>query len=358
VLVEGLLKLDHWLIQGNEKHETAAVYSAGRFMFPTIDDQSRALVAPTSAPSARQSERQANISELIPYFLAYAAAEWRLSRETLAKYQESMRCVLRITGDMPPQELRREHVLLVKGQCLQRNLSAARIASLMYALRSFLKFCRLAVGLTVIDPKEARPPRLPKREVLFLTPEEVADFVAAIPIKKTPRTFDMRMLCFRALVEVLLGTGMRLSEALSLTRDAINLETGEAKIVGKGNKERTVFFSPRALNWIKEYLTRRHDTRQALFTVCLGKPLTRATAVTWFRRFRQASGIKKKVTAHVLRHTVATTLLFNGCPIGHIREILGHEHLVTTCKYYLGADKRAAKSAHAKYLSYEEPQAA
>jgi site-specific recombinase XerD len=86
--------------------------------------------------------------------------------------------------------------------------------------------------------------------------------------------------------------------------------------------------------------------------VYIAKPLTRATAVTWFRRFRQEAGIQKKVTAHVLRHAVATSLLFNGRPIGDIREILGHEHLVTTCKYSLGADKRAAKSAHVKYLDY------
>ena len=326
-------------------------------MFLKNDNESRALVpAETSPPSSEISrpERQASMSELLPYFLIYARAELRLSPETLVKYRESLGWVLRIIGDLPPQEIALRHVLLVKARCLERNLSAARISSLIYSLKSFLKFCRLSVGLATMDLKEIRPPRIPKREVLFLTPEEVADFVAAIPIKKGPRTFDMRMLCFRALVEVLLGTGMRLSEALSLRRSSINLETGEAVIIGKGSKERTVFFSPRALNWIKEYLTRRHDTREALFVVCLAKPLTRATAVTWFRRFRKLSGVKKKITAHVLRHTVATTLLFNGCPIGHIREILGHEHLVTTCKYYLGADKRAAKSAHRKYLTYDE----
>ena len=76
--------------------------------------------------------------------------------------------------------------------------------------------------------------------------------------------------------------------------------------------------------------------------------------MTWFQRFRREAGIKKRVTAHVLRHTVATTLLFNGCPIGHIKEILGHENLMTTCNFYLGADKRAAKEAHRQYLDYNE----
>lgn len=59
------------------------------------------------------------------------------------------------------------------------------------------------------------------------------------------------------------------------------------------------------------------------------------------------------MSAHILRHTMATTLLFNGCPIGHIKELLGHERLDTTCRYYLAVDMRAAKEAHQKFLSYE-----
>jgi integrase len=58
-----------------------------------------------------------------------------------------------------------------------------------------------------------------------------------------------------------------------------------------------------------------------------------------------------------MRHTAATQLLFNGCPIGHIKEILGHERLETTCRYYLGLDHRAAKAAHQKYLRYEVQEA-
>jgi integrase/recombinase XerD len=72
-----------------------------------------------------------------------------------------------------------------------------------------------------------------------------------------------------------------------------------------------------------------------------------------FPRFARLARLQKKVTAHVLRHTVATTLLFNGCPIGHIKELLGHERLDTTCRYYLGLDVRAAGEVHRKFLRYE-----
>jgi len=77
---------------------------------------------------------------------------------------------------------------------------------------------------------------------------------------------------------------------------------------------------------------------------------------TWkrFHRYAKQAGIGKRVYPHMLRHTMATTLLANGCPIGHIRVMLGHEHLTTTCKYYLGIIAEAdVKAAHAKYLSYE-----
>src|SRR5437867_135410 len=73
----------------------------------------------------------------------------------------------------------------------------------------------------------------------------------------------------------------------------------------------------------------------------------------WHRGFvRGRAGLVKTVTAHILRHTCATILLFNGCPIGHIKEILGHERLITTCQYYLGVDKKAAKDAHRKFLQF------
>jgi len=126
-------------------------------------------------------------------------------------------------------------------------------------------------------------------------------------------------------------------------------------IIGKGNRERVLFFSPRALNWVKEYVSRRKDHGEALFVVGRqGRPMRFGAAITRFRRFRKMIGFPKPVTAHMFRHTVATTLLFNGCPIGHIKDILGHDRLITTCNFYLGADKRAAKKAHGKYLDYEE----
>lgn len=331
------------------------VPNANRFMFS--ETLTQALVPAEEGILSlhhrdEDPDRQACMSELLPYFFAYLTHELRSSPDTVQKYQNCMLRIVRIVGDIAPQRLRPEHVLLIKAYCASRNVGPSGTAGFMYALKCFLKFCRFTVGVETMDTRQIRAPRIPKREVLFLTPDEVRQFVAAIPIRKGPRSFNMRWLCFRTLVEVLLGTGVRISEALSLKRSGVNMQTGEATIIGKGNKQRTVFFSSRALNWVKEYINRRSDTNDALFLAAGDRPLQRQTAMIWFGRFRREAGIKKRVTAHILRHTVATTLLFNGCPIGHIKEILGHENLMTTCNFYLGADKRAAKEAHRKYLDY------
>jgi len=343
-------------IQGNDKHTTVTFFWSGRFMFP--HSSAGAIIpiatAPVGPPRAAESERQATIRELMPYFLGYGKVELRWAPGTLGTYQDAMGWVIRWLGDIPPGRITQQHILLIKAQCAKRNLGPSRIANILAALKAFLRFCQLAVGLETMDVKQIRLPRIPKREVQFLTPDEVQQYVAAIPLRNGPRSYDVDWLGFRVLVEVLLGTGARISEALSLKRSSINFQTGEATIIGKGNKERVLFFSPRALNWVKEYVTRRRDEGETLFVVGRrGKPLRLNAALVRFRRFRQMIRFPKPVTAHMLRHTVATTLLFNGCPIGHIKDILGHDRLITTCNFYLGADKRAAKKAHGDFLDYD-----
>ena len=310
---------------------------------------------PTTQPSHTNQNRQACISELVPHWLARLKHERRFSNSTMRSYRNSMEAIIREIGDIPPQKLNQEHILHIKTRCAERDNNPHTVKLHVNALRSFLAFCQLELNLEVMNPKTIKAPRIPKRDVVFLTPKEVQQYVSAIPIRKDSGEFHMTWLRFRTLVEVLLGTGMRISETLSLKRSFINYETGETTVIGKGNKERVVFFSPRALGWVKEYLSRRTDKKDILF-LSFGRQMTFDNAGAYFRRFQERSGLKKKVTPHILRHTAATTLLHNGCPIGYIKEILGHEDLMTTCKYYLGTDKRGAKKAHMQYLDYERSE--
>jgi len=287
------------------------------------------------------------MSALIDDFLEYAQYELNFSPKTVIKYRESLGWFVRDIGDKNVSEIDVQDFVRLKKMMMKRGVGQSRVASVVFATRSFVNYCRNFLKINTLDPKQIRPPRIKNREVIFLDKEEIETFLATI---ETKRMNDLR---FRAVVETILGTGMRISEVLSLTRKQINWKDKEAKIIGKGNKERRVFFTDRALEWIRKYLEKRIDTHEAVF-ITSGDPRRLTTGDIWrfFKRHRIKSKINKKITPHILRHTVATNLVFNGCPIIHVKEILGHEKLDTTCKYYLGVDKEKAKQAHKQYLDF------
>lgn len=285
------------------------------------------------------------ISSLVSDFLEYSRYELNFSPRTITKYQESLGWFIRDIGDKDICTLAVQDFVRLKKMMIERGAGQSRIASVVFATKSFLNYCRNFLKLDTLEPKQIRPPKRMRREVIFLTKEEIETFVNTIG------NSTMTDLRFRAIVETILGTGMRISEVLSLNRKDISWDKKEAKIVGKGNKERRVFFTDKALEWIRKYLERRHDSCEAVF-VTTGEPKRLTTWDIWrfFKRHREKAKINKKVTPHILRHTVATNLVFNGCPIVHVKEILGHERLDTTCRYYLGVDKELARKAHDQYL--------
>ncbi len=287
------------------------------------------------------------ISRYLEDFLEYSRFELNFSPQTIIKYRDSLRSFIRDIGDKPVESLEVQDFVRLKKLMIERGIGWARISSVVYAVRGFLAYCRDFLKLKTLEPKQIRPPKTMKREVIFLTKEEIERFIGTIETKK------LKGLRFRALVEVLLGTGMRIGEVISLNRKQINWTRREAKIVGKGNKERRVFFTQRSLDWLRRYLEKRDDTHEAVFvTKQPTARINRDDVWKFFKKHRELAKIDKIITPHILRHTVATNLVFNGCPIVHVKEILGHERLDTTCKYYLGVDKEQAKKAHRQFLNF------
>jgi site-specific recombinase XerD len=310
-----------------------------------METKSTPLIANAFQGVTPKNERV--MSALIEDFLEYARYELNFSPQTIIKYRDSLKCFVRDVGDKPVEQFDVMDFVRLKKAMMERGLSEARIASVVYATRSFMSYCQNFLKLSVVDPKSIRPPRIYRREVIYLKKEEVETFVNVIDTTK------WNGLRFKALVEVLLGTGMRIGELLSINRKDIDWDKLEAKIVGKGNKERTIFFNERSLEWLRKYLENRNDLHEALFVT--KKPtgrMHRDDIWRFFDYYRKKAHINKKLTPHILRHTVATNLIFNGCPIVHVKEILGHERLDTTCKYYLGVDKEQAKKAHHQYLDF------
>lgn len=295
-----------------------------------------------------------SVEALAPQFLLYARAELHFAAETITKYQDCLRQVARYLGDRPITEFGKADLLALKSALISRNLSVDRQVTILLALKRFLRYAQEELGLSVLSPELVTVPRRRRKEVAYLRPEEVERFVQAIKLKNGDGGVYLPGMRFRALVEILLGSAMRISEVLSLDRAKIDFQNREARIVGKGSKERTVFFTDRALWWIKQYLEIRTDNHPALLVTTDGQRRMKRPDV-WrpFVQCRKTAGLEKRVTPHLLRHTAATQLLFNGCPVGHIKDILGHERLETTCRYYLGLDHRAAKAAHQKFLVYD-----
>lgn len=295
------------------------------------------------------------IAAVKPAFLEWVRYELRRSPATVKHYDESLKWVIRDIGDVELASLHPGHILELRRRIEDRGCKEARIASILNALRSLLRFSHQVLRIETLHPRLIRLPRIPRRDVVYLTKEEIAEFLNSIvPHDKPWEKVARHQLRFRALCEVLLGTGARISEILRLDRWDVNFERKEARTIGKGNKERVLFFTERSLEWLRRYLARRLDDSPALFvTQGIEHPRLPYSSVTKdFVRARRKAGIRKEVSAHILRHTMATTLLFNGCPIGHIKELLGHDRLDTTCRYYLGLDIRAAKEAHEKFLTY------
>lgn len=283
-------------------------------------------------------------------FLGWLQVERRFAQSSIISYRSRLKCFVRDVGDIPIEEFTMEHIFKLKQVLHQRNNSEVFIGVALACIKGLLKYYRDHYSAPLqINPDLITIPKRPRREVVFLTSEEIRRFRESIDVKPL---YGLR---FRTLVEVLLGSGMRISEALSLDRTSIDFQTRECLVVGKGNKQRTVFFNDDAICWVKQYMERRTDKHEALFVTTGKNPkrLTNQDNTRYFKRQRIIAGINKKVTPHCLRHCFASHLAFNNCPFTEIKTLCGHERLDTTIRYYVGlTDKARAKQAHEQYLRY------
>ena len=294
-----------------------------------------------------------NTSQAFEPFISFCAAERQVAPSTLAKYRDCFTSWIQPSfGGVEVAEISRLGVLELRQAMVDRHLSVARQYSVVMFLKSFLKFCRSTLGLSCLDPAEIKLPKRPAPEVEYLTNGEIQRVLDAIKVD----TFTGLRL--RALVEVLLSTGMRISEALSLKRLQFDAGKSEADIIGKGKRRRTIFFTQLSRLWVQEYLNRRVDDDPAVF-VTTGYPvrkLKREDVSRFFQNLKLRAGLTKKFTPHVLRHTFCTILRNNGADISIIKDLAGHQDIQTTARYYLGKDKNVLRRAITQCLNYGLPR--
>ncbi len=299
----------------------------------------------------------ASISELVTDFLEHMEIEQNRSQKTIENYHHYLMRLVEFADDCDIKKLDSDLVRkwrLWLNRLTDQNgdpISKTTQNYHLIALRSFLKYlAKRDIEALTSDKIELASVKRP--QVGFLEPGEVERLLGVINISTPVGLRD------RAIIELLFSGGLRVSELVSLNRDHINLERREFSIRGKGQKDRLIFISPHAADWLDKFAASRKDNFKPLFIHYSGSKdgldegaYTRLTARSVQRlvsRYAKLAGITKRVTPHTLRHSFATDLLANGADLRSVQSLLGHANVSTTQIYTHLTDPQL-KSVHERF---------
>lgn len=308
---------------------------------------------------------QKPITEHIPDFLDYCEVERGLSDNTQKNYQRYLKKLetwlkSQNKQDLKPHELTNDEVWkyrLYLSRFQDKNgspLSKLTQNYYLVALRALLSYF-LAKDIESLPPGKVTLPKDANREktIKFLNLEQIQKLLEA------PKTASPTGLRDRAMLEILFSTGLRIAELVALNKEQFdsvwNKDDFEIGIIGKGNRPRTVYFSERALEWLKKYLKTRKDNHKALFINYRSRAqeenrLTARSVERIVKKYAVMAGIPIFTTPHTLRHSYATDLLGQGVDLRAIQEFLGHKNIVTTQIYTHVTNKRL-RDIHRQYHS-------
>lgn len=276
-------------------------------------------------------------------FLEYMEIEQGRSQKTLANYDHYLTRLADYAGDeihiadIDAELVRKWRLWLNRlGTNTSDELQKSTSNYHLIALRSFLKFCAkrniLAMPADKIELAKTR-----RKQVTFLNEEELQRLFEQPEIDKIHGLRD------RAILELLFSSGLRVSELVGLDKDHINLKRREFMVRGKGQKDRPIFISPEAADWITAYIKERKDSTKPLFVRYSGTKkvdltgnyhrLTARSIQRMVARYALLAGITKQVSPHTLRHSFATDLLMNGADLRSVQAMLGHSNIATTQIY-------------------------
>ncbi len=290
-------------------------------------------------------------------FLEYLEIEQNRSQKTIRNYDHYLTRLADYGGDIAVEDIDQELVrkwrlwLNRLGTNTNDELEKTTLNYHLIALRSFLKFCHKR-GMNCMPPDTIELSRTKRPQVTFLNEDELAR------VFEQPDTTTAAGLRDRAILELLFSSGLRVSELVGLDRDHINLKRREFMVRGKGQKDRPIFISTEAAEWLQQYLDKRTDTTKPLFiryggrkTVDRSGNFHRLTARSIQRlvaHYALLAGITKHVSPHTLRHSFATNLLMNGADLRSVQAMLGHSNIATTQIYTHVTDPHL-KAVHEKF---------
>lgn len=274
-----------------------------------------------------------NWEQAIAEYINYLKLERGSSKATISSYTydlNRLKEALINNGVDRPTLTQLENLRASMGS-LSVALSARSLARLVSSMKGFFSYLTAEKYLEVNPAEQIEAPKLSRKIPVFLTENEVQEFLAAIDLSHPQGSRNL------AIFEMLYACGLRVSEILQLRLSDLFLNEGFIRVIGKGQKTRLVPIGPYSIKRLEGYLENRVSEYQpqplyedVLFLNRRGRSLTRAMIFTLTKQIVEKTRIKKEISPHTFRHCFATHLLENGADLRAIQLMLGHESITTT----------------------------
>ena len=269
------------------------------------------------------------MNRLAEDFRNYLRIERGMSPNTVASYVRDVEGLLKAYEGYLPVDIGTPEVERYLSDRIQKGLSKRSQARLLSSLRSFFNWCIEEGDLKDNPCDRIDAPKLGKYLPAVLSVEEVDAIMESVDLKAPTGLRD------RAILEVLYGCGLRVSECTGLLQSHVHLDEGYVDVIGKGNKQRIVPLGEMAAGAIRNYLPARPEPsarayEDILFLNRFGRPLSRVSVFNLVKERAMAAGIHKEISPHTFRHSFATHLIEGGADLRIVQEMLGHESILTT----------------------------
>lgn len=275
------------------------------------------------------------MKDLLEQFITYLKVERQMSSNTAAAYRNDLNqyvASLSTLGIETFQQVERHMIVSHMERLMSQGKSRSTIRRATSSIRSFHQFL---LERRLVDHDPSRHLDLPKPERKLPVVWSKDDVFALLDSVQGNDPLTRRD---QAMLELLYGTGMRVSELLGLDLKDLQLELGFLSCHGKGDKTRIIPISGTAIDRVETYIELARNglggkQTEALFLNSRGERLSRQGFWKMIKRRARNAGIEKEITPHVLRHSFATHLLENGADLRAVQEMLGHADLSTTQMY-------------------------
>jgi integrase/recombinase XerD len=253
-------------------------------------------------------------------------------------------------GHLPsPQQVNKQDVMDFLSWELDSEAAYSTMARSLSSVKSFFKFLLIEGCIDVNPAIDLETPKIERRLPQILSIEEVDKLINQTNVLTHLGLRD------RAMLELMYGTGMRVSEMLSMEIEDINMTAGFLRCLGKGRKERIIPVNQTAIDWVQRYLARsrnflvKNHLERTLFVNARGRKLSRQGFFKILTGYVEKAEIKKDITPHSLRHSFATHLLENGADLRAVQEMLGHADISTT-QIYTHLTKSRLREVYQQYF--------